>query len=354
MTHPTSRRMFFRNYDYGGPEDGEGVGPGTGLYHGSMDKYKSVKEFLNKARKRKNPKTTQLLRIAQEFRKLAVFNTFWLDESDIRPDTLSLARVIARMTRASGLYQKNNIYKINVTILDLIKKLFDQIVYQPTHHQPLILNDDVYYDYDDYLYLGDQLILEPFLHDLIHEALDPGISQSFLPDGEDEDLEGNPQYNLNNYYSEHEATYLGGGDPRDIKFGLSKFINLNLREKYHQLEREVSPEELGVILRKYLQEEIANLAEFRQGPAQYLILDTFDKVLYRHGGKIDEEFFRKLRSEIANKLEKGYEKNIPQPIINNDQLAIGNRIRLFFKKMHNLLSSGEFLRLCQRELDNAA
>jgi hypothetical protein len=42
-----------RNYDYGGPEGGSDVGPGTGLYHGTMDKYKSVSDFLNKSRKRR-------------------------------------------------------------------------------------------------------------------------------------------------------------------------------------------------------------------------------------------------------------------------------------------------------------
>lgn len=45
--------LFFSNYDYGGPEDGAGAGPGTGLYHGDMSKYKSVKEFLEHSRKRR-------------------------------------------------------------------------------------------------------------------------------------------------------------------------------------------------------------------------------------------------------------------------------------------------------------
>ena len=43
---------IFRNYDYGGPENGGEVSPGTGLYHGKMDKYKSVKDFIEKSRKR--------------------------------------------------------------------------------------------------------------------------------------------------------------------------------------------------------------------------------------------------------------------------------------------------------------
>lgn len=52
---------LFKNYDYGGPEDGGGVGPGTGLYHGDMSKYKSVKDFLDKARKRSRKKRKEAL-----------------------------------------------------------------------------------------------------------------------------------------------------------------------------------------------------------------------------------------------------------------------------------------------------
>lgn len=54
---------IFRNYDYGGPEDGDGVGPGTGLYHGDMSKYKSVKDFLDHARKRSRKKRKEALAV---------------------------------------------------------------------------------------------------------------------------------------------------------------------------------------------------------------------------------------------------------------------------------------------------
>lgn len=42
---------LFRNYDYGGPEKATETSPGRGLYNGPMDKYKSVKDFVNKKRK---------------------------------------------------------------------------------------------------------------------------------------------------------------------------------------------------------------------------------------------------------------------------------------------------------------
>lgn len=54
---PTSRidmdvrqPFFFRNYDYTeeGPNE---TSPGGGLYHGPMDRFKSVKDFLEKRRK---------------------------------------------------------------------------------------------------------------------------------------------------------------------------------------------------------------------------------------------------------------------------------------------------------------
>jgi hypothetical protein len=48
--------LFFENYDYGGPEEGSEISPGRGLYSGDMSKYKSVSEFLEKARKRKHRK----------------------------------------------------------------------------------------------------------------------------------------------------------------------------------------------------------------------------------------------------------------------------------------------------------
>lgn len=43
------KHVLFRNYDYTdeGPSE---TSPGGGLYHGSMGKYKSVKEFLDKRR----------------------------------------------------------------------------------------------------------------------------------------------------------------------------------------------------------------------------------------------------------------------------------------------------------------
>lgn len=61
---------WFSNYDYGSPEAGGDVSPGTGLYNGKMDKYKSVKDFINKSRKRPHRKRA-LEDIANNILKLA-------------------------------------------------------------------------------------------------------------------------------------------------------------------------------------------------------------------------------------------------------------------------------------------
>lgn len=48
--------VFFNNYDYVDPKSPaeDKMGPGGGLYHGEMDKYKSVKDFIDQKRKRRN------------------------------------------------------------------------------------------------------------------------------------------------------------------------------------------------------------------------------------------------------------------------------------------------------------
>lgn len=53
-------KRFFQNYDYGGPEEGDS-GPGRGLYSGRMDKYKSVKEFIEKSRARQKKRRKDAL-----------------------------------------------------------------------------------------------------------------------------------------------------------------------------------------------------------------------------------------------------------------------------------------------------
>ena len=43
---------WYRNMDYSPDPDPNETGPGGGLYHGPMDRFKSVKEFLDNRRKK--------------------------------------------------------------------------------------------------------------------------------------------------------------------------------------------------------------------------------------------------------------------------------------------------------------
>lgn len=65
---------WFRNYDYGGSEKATKTSPGRGLYNGSMDKYKSITDFLNKKRKpkvaMKQTHVEQILQYASKFEHL--------------------------------------------------------------------------------------------------------------------------------------------------------------------------------------------------------------------------------------------------------------------------------------------
>lgn len=67
---------WFSNYDYGGSDKPSKTSPGKGLYNGKMDKYKSVRDFINMKRKSrrelKNATYTsdQLLRAANRFSQL--------------------------------------------------------------------------------------------------------------------------------------------------------------------------------------------------------------------------------------------------------------------------------------------
>ena len=60
----------FTNFDYTeeGPNE---TSPGGGLYHGKMDKYKSVKEFVTKRRKQLKQRRQDLERMASIFYKVS-------------------------------------------------------------------------------------------------------------------------------------------------------------------------------------------------------------------------------------------------------------------------------------------
>ena len=78
---------WFSNYDYGGSEKATETSPGKGLYNGSMDKYKSVRDFIEMKRKRRRElkKATytsdQLLKAATRFSDLVAQQGFGMQTS---------------------------------------------------------------------------------------------------------------------------------------------------------------------------------------------------------------------------------------------------------------------------------
>ena len=99
---------LFTNYDLYGPEEGSDTSPGTGLYNGEMDKYKSVKDFIDKARKRKHNKTSvdrleQLLIIAESL-NLEIRRFAFVKEARIRKLPNGQYRVVSEKGKNLGTY----------------------------------------------------------------------------------------------------------------------------------------------------------------------------------------------------------------------------------------------------------
>ncbi len=112
--------LWFKNYDYAGPEKANKTSPGKGLYNGKMDKYKSVKDFIEQKRKRrrelKNAKFTsdQLLRAANKFYHLLAQK---VEESDGTIVTLSV-----RPTVNDILTRMNFNNKVQNTVQNMVNK----------------------------------------------------------------------------------------------------------------------------------------------------------------------------------------------------------------------------------------
>lgn len=64
--HQQPRGLVFKNYDYAGPEEGDETSPGTGLYQ-NMEDYKSVGDFIEKARKRKKHLVSFRMKLLSKF-----------------------------------------------------------------------------------------------------------------------------------------------------------------------------------------------------------------------------------------------------------------------------------------------
>lgn len=86
-------QIFFRNYDYSEPVGKSENSPGGGLYHGKMDKFKSVKDFLDKARKKRRKKklASILHKVAadKDYKELLKINIRQLKDQNPKTDNVS-------------------------------------------------------------------------------------------------------------------------------------------------------------------------------------------------------------------------------------------------------------------------
>lgn len=353
------KKILFKSYDYADLPSG----PGQGLYHGKMDKYKSVKDFLNKARKRRKPKLAawqDLSKLSDQFRKDAIFNSFIIDESTYLPNTVNLARKLGQSLQRMGWLAGANIELVNQNFFDLIKDLFNHYVYRPTWNSDVNINDEKYYSFDDVIMYYPENTIEPFFHDLVHELLDPGISHTFEdPEQGNFSEEGDPLYDLNTFISEHESAYLGtAGEKEYINYGLSSFIDNNFYQAAEEIFDQTSdPKERKTALLEYLKDQIAQMTPDRQSISQYLLLKSFQKITY------ENEYFKSqqpgqlandLNTEVEQKFKQSLKKSLSQPLISDQKLAAGNRLRLFFKIMDQLIDSDKFSDLLEQRVEHAA
>lgn len=78
---------WFSNYDYAGPEEATETSPGKGLYNGKMDRYPSVKNFIETKRKKRRElknatySAEQILKAATRFSNLVAQQGFGMQTS---------------------------------------------------------------------------------------------------------------------------------------------------------------------------------------------------------------------------------------------------------------------------------
>jgi CheY-like chemotaxis protein len=95
--------ILFKNYDYTDEEPNE-TSPGGGLYHGPMDKYKSVKEFIDKRRRQRKCKNKRkkALRVDLLKRIAAGKRILVIDNDKYRHDIFIKLLMDADITSAYG------------------------------------------------------------------------------------------------------------------------------------------------------------------------------------------------------------------------------------------------------------
>lgn len=333
-----------KNYDYG-----------EGLYGGKF-KYKSVRDFLNKRKKLRDKKITIAINNFVELVKKAIFNNDWAESSNL-PNTNKIGYKF--YPYLSDLYEKYYKYRIstseiNELFINSIIELAQKII-KPNSRLSF-----------DYFYLDREFSstrLETFFHDLVHECLEPGISEDFN-DPLEEDNRG---FNLRNYMSEHQAQFVGNsGDTIWLNYGLNNFFDVGgefetfillkvlpmwtLNKDPNLEDSETVKNILNKII-NFINEQKIELQEHLHPIIDHLIINIIKKEFYLFLKKaqnydrinfniefkdfLQHDFINHVRISVKKKFFELQNKNINKNILSEEQLAIANRIKIFFSLLEN-------------------
>lgn len=121
MKHKNEKRVdldirpegpWFSNYDYTGSDSPTKISPGKGLYNGKMDRYKSVKDFIEMKRKRRRElknaiyTSDQLLKAATKFSHLVAQQAGEVDSAVITLSTRPTVNNVLTNMQFNNLVQK--------------------------------------------------------------------------------------------------------------------------------------------------------------------------------------------------------------------------------------------------------
>lgn len=333
-----------KNYDYG-----------EGLYGGKF-KYKSVRDFLNKRKKLRDKKITIAINNFVELVKKAIFNNDWADSSNL-PNTKKIGYKF--YPYLNDLYDKY--YKYGISASEINELFINSII--ELSQKIIKPNSMLSFDYFNLDRKFNSVRLETFFHDLIHECLEPGISKDFNDPFEDDVRE----FSLQNYISEHQAQFVGNsGETIWLNYGLDNFFNIGgefetfillkilpmwtLNKDTNLEDSEIVKNILNEII-NFINDQKLELQEHLHPIVDHLIIDIIKKEFYLFLKKAKDydrinfniefadflrnDFTKNVRNSARKKFFELQKKNINKNILSEEQLAIANRIKIFFNLLEN-------------------
>ena len=302
--------------------------------------------------------------------KTAIYNEFWKSKTHlINNNTENTALELYNAFKT--LKQKTNSDVLPILVPYVID-LFDKIVYRPSYGRSVNLHNEEDYTYGAQFNFNKKA--EQFLHDLIHEALDPGISSAFYDAEYSDEM---PQYELHNYISEHAAQFVGNeGDTTFFEtFGITKYISEELstymkediftngnveEELLETLQSTSDPEKINEIFYQILIDKIKDDSSYLK--VQYknfadILINNVKKIYRQKDINVSSYdafcriFIEKLNKETKKSLSNLKSKSTSKNILDDKDIAIGNRCLMFLAILKNKLSDPSVLDKLVNEIE---